>query len=156
MNGHGKHGRGKQSGRANRYGVFGRRCRAGAALVETAIILPLLITLFLACVDFGRYAYTYITLTNAVKAGAAVACRAPGDVNMETHVRQAILAEFFGQPQMDAELLVIPPPVWSTDPVTSYRRVRVTATYPFTTIINWPLLPHEVDLAAAVEMRVIR
>jgi Flp pilus assembly protein TadG len=151
MNGHWRIANGRR-----RRSAAGRCIRAGAALVETAIILPLLITLFLACVDFGRYAYTYITLTNAVRAGGAVACRAPADVNLALHVRQAILDEFFGQAQVDPERLVIATPVRSTDPVTGYRRVRVAATYRFTTIINWPLLPHEVDLAAAVEMRVIR
>jgi Flp pilus assembly protein TadG len=149
-------GRWKYCKRANRWGMFRRRSQAGAAMVETAMILPLLITLFLACVDFGRYAYAYITLNNAVRAGGAVACRAPADVNMELHVRQAILDEFSGQSQVDPTQLVIAAPVRVSDPGTGYRRVTVAASYRFTMIIHWPLLPNEMDLAAAVQMRVIR
>src|SRR5262245_891306 len=45
--------------------------RRGAAAAELAIILPLLVTVVLAAVDFGRFASAYIALTNAARAGAA-------------------------------------------------------------------------------------
>jgi Flp pilus assembly protein TadG len=44
------------------------RSRRGAAAVEFALILPLLVTLVLACVDFGQFAYNYIAVTNAARA----------------------------------------------------------------------------------------
>jgi Flp pilus assembly protein TadG len=43
--------------------------RRGASATELAIILPLFITIVLSCVDFGRFAYTYIAVSNAARAG---------------------------------------------------------------------------------------
>ncbi|MDR3725621.1 MAG: TadE/TadG family type IV pilus assembly protein [Terracidiphilus sp.] len=43
---------------------------AGSALVELALSLPILITLLLGAVEFGRFAYLAIELTNAAKAAA--------------------------------------------------------------------------------------
>jgi Flp pilus assembly protein TadG len=47
------------------------RRRRGAAAAELAMILPLMLILVLGCVDFGRFAYSYIAVTNAARAGAA-------------------------------------------------------------------------------------
>src|SRR5438445_3994558 len=47
--------------------------RSGLAAVEFAVILPLLLTIVLGCVDFGRFAYSYIAVVNAARAGAAYA-----------------------------------------------------------------------------------
>src|ERR1044072_6943414 len=48
---------------------FSRRNR-GSQLVEVAITLPVIIMLLGAGAEFGRYFYTYTTLTNAVRSGA--------------------------------------------------------------------------------------
>ena len=45
--------------------------RRGTAALELAIILPVLVTIVLSCLDFGQFAYNYIALSNAVRAGAA-------------------------------------------------------------------------------------
>jgi hypothetical protein len=45
--------------------------RQGAAAAELAVILPVLVTIVLGCVDFGRYAFNHIAVTNAARAGAA-------------------------------------------------------------------------------------
>jgi len=55
----------------NRTGLGRHQHRQGASAVELAIILPLLVTIALGCVDFGRFAYSYIALTNATRAGAS-------------------------------------------------------------------------------------
>jgi Flp pilus assembly protein TadG len=47
-----------------------RVARRGAAAVELAIIMPLFLLLILGCIDFGRFAYTFISVTNAARAGA--------------------------------------------------------------------------------------
>lgn len=47
----------------------------GSQLVELAIVLPVLIVLLGAAAEFGRFFYTYATLTNAVRAGARHACK---------------------------------------------------------------------------------
>ena len=42
-----------------------------------AILLPLLLTIALLCVDFGRFAHTLIAVNNAARAGAAYASMHP-------------------------------------------------------------------------------
>jgi hypothetical protein len=46
-----------------------RSC-AGTALVETALVLPLVLVLMLNTVNFGIYIYAWITLDNAARAAA--------------------------------------------------------------------------------------
>src|SRR5262245_51604636 len=65
---------GKESGSMRRTcgtQVRGTRRRRGASATELAVILPLFITIVLGCVDFGRFAYTYIAVSNAARAAAA-------------------------------------------------------------------------------------
>ena len=47
-----------------------RRRERGQSLVEAAVILPILLLLVAAAVDFGRAFDAYIVLTNAVREGA--------------------------------------------------------------------------------------
>src|SRR5262245_62419572 len=55
-------------------GSVGRRSgRTAATAVELAILLPVLVIIVLGCVDFGRFAYNYIAVTNSARAGAAYA-----------------------------------------------------------------------------------
>lgn len=49
----------------------------GQALVETAIVLPLLILLVMGLFEFGRYMYLKNTLNNAARAGARTAVVTP-------------------------------------------------------------------------------
>lgn len=83
---------------------FTRRSRRrwherGAAAVELAIVLPLLLLVIGGIVDFGRFFLTEIQLTNAAREGARAA------VVSETDVAARILAAAPGVPGM-----VINPP----------------------------------------------
>src|SRR5204863_18342 len=51
-----------------------RRSRRGVAVVELAVLLPLLVMIFLITVDFARVFYFSLTLTNCARAGALYAC----------------------------------------------------------------------------------
>jgi Flp pilus assembly protein TadG len=53
-------------GRLRRLGA----CEAGTQLAELAIVLPILLVLFGATAEFGRFFYTYNTLAKATRAGA--------------------------------------------------------------------------------------
>ena len=46
------------------------RNERGAALVEMALVLPIVILLFLGIIDFGRALFLYNNLTNAAREGA--------------------------------------------------------------------------------------
>jgi len=47
-----------------------RRDRRGSALIELAIVLPLLVVILVATIDFARVFYLGMELTNAARAGA--------------------------------------------------------------------------------------
>lgn len=49
------------------------RGRRGAALVEAAFALPILLILIVGIVEFGRFIHTKVTLDNAVREGARFA-----------------------------------------------------------------------------------
>lgn len=46
------------------------RNERGAAMVEMALVLPIVILLFLGMIDFGRALFLYNNLTNAAREGA--------------------------------------------------------------------------------------
>ena len=50
---------------------------AGGALVELALVLPVLVLVFVGTVDFGRVFYTSQSLTNAARAGAQYGAASP-------------------------------------------------------------------------------
>lgn len=47
-----------------------RRDESGVQLVETAIVIPILLILFAATAEFGRYFYEYTTVAKAARVGA--------------------------------------------------------------------------------------
>ena len=57
------------------------RDERGAALVEFAIMLPILIVLLFGVIDYGRLLYTRITLHEAVQEGSIYAATHPDDPN---------------------------------------------------------------------------
>jgi len=66
----------------------------GQALVELALILPVLLLILLAAIDFGRVLFSWIEVNNAAREGAAYAILNPTDLNgitvraaQETNVR---------------------------------------------------------------------
>lgn len=137
-----------------------RKNRRAAAALELALILPLFVTIVLASVDFGRFAYMYLSAINASRAAAGLATStaysAGSLLNWQRAVRDAVRDEMSQQQGFDATRLTIGTPVVSTEPSTGFRRVAVTVTYRFETIVNWPLLPSQFDLVQTVEMRQVR
>lgn len=64
-----------------RTSIMLNRQSKGQALVEMAIILPLLLLLVLGVFEFGRAMYIKNTLTHAARAGARAAVVTPGIAN---------------------------------------------------------------------------
>ncbi len=63
----------RMSRNGNRFGGRLRRllrCEAGTQLAELAIVLPVLLVLFGATAEFGRFFYTYATLAKATRSAA--------------------------------------------------------------------------------------
>jgi Flp pilus assembly protein TadG len=116
------------------------------AVVELAVLLPFLMTLFLITVDFARVFYFSLTLTNCARAGALYACDPVAAVESPfTSFSDAALA--------DASNLSPQPIISSSNGVDASGRayVEVTAKYPFATVTNFPGIP-SVQLTRTVRM----
>lgn len=139
-----------------------RRHLRGATAVEFALILPVMVTLLLGTVDFGRFAYTHIAVTNAARAGAAFGSMNPystaTQTAWQTKVIEATRDEMFQQTGYVSGNLAVA--VSTVAEAGGLWRVRVQATYPFQTLIQWPGLPGSngvpINLQRTVVLRAIR
>ncbi|HET9199797.1 MAG TPA: TadE family protein [Dehalococcoidia bacterium] len=66
----------------------GKDKESGQAIVEFAIVLPLLLILLFGVIDFGRALQTYITINNASREGARLGAINP-EADIEGKVRDA-------------------------------------------------------------------
>src|SRR5665647_1275400 len=88
-----------------------RKAPPAQALVEVAIVLPMLLLLVLGALDFGRMFFTKIVLTNAAREGANYLSRIPTDkANAYTGTISAIQNEATSS-GINATMLTIPTPL---------------------------------------------
>jgi Flp pilus assembly protein TadG len=128
-----------------RTGPSGRR--KAAAVVELAVLLPLLVLLFVIAVDFSRVFFFSLTLVNCARAGAiyasdpVVAHESPFST-----MEEAALA--------DATNLQPPPMISQTTGTDAVGRtyVEVSAAYTFSTVTGFPGIPHDLQLVRSVRM----
>ena len=140
-----------------------RRGRRGASAVELAIILPLLVTIVLGCVDFGRFVYNYIAVTNAARAGAAYAMMnnytSSTQGTWQSAVTTAARQEMTNQMGYNSSNMTVATPVVTLES-SGLRRVQVTVGYPFQTIVNWNFgiysIPQSLTLQRTIVVRAIR
>lgn len=127
-----------------------RASSGGQGLVELALITPLLILILLGTVDFGRVMSASIQVTNAAREGAFFGARSMDNAQDANAIEAAALADsgnIFGiTPDVDSDV--------GTD-ADGYDTVEVTVSYTFQTLVPYPLIPNEVDLAKTVTMRII-
>ena len=121
--------------------------RSGTAVVELALLLPLLVFLFLVAADFARIFYFSLTLTNCARAGALYASDpATMPESPFANVQAAALA--------DATNLSPQPSITQTMAADGAGRsyVEVTAAQTFSTITGFPGIPKTVQLRRTVRM----
>jgi len=73
--------------------------------------------------------------------------------NLKEEIVNAITQEL--GPSYDLNKIVVADPVIIVE-ADGMKRARVEVSYPFNTVVSWPLLPGSLMLRRAVEMRVIR
>lgn len=111
------------------------RNQRGAALLETAITLPLILLVCVAIFEFGRAYQTWQVLTNAAREGARIAILAETDDGMVTNVVRNYMES--GQlPQFAAATVNIE----RTVPFGANTASRVTVTYPFNFMVLNPVV----------------
>jgi Flp pilus assembly protein TadG len=154
------------------WSVRGSHHRRGAAAIETIMILPVFMLIFMGCIDFGRFAYAFIAVTNAARAGAGVGIMSQypdpdpttgtGLANWQKSVCNAVANELGLENDFT--------PAGSSDPggctnsqglyvnVSRYGeqgglwRAQITARYPFT----WWVIPSDALPQQTVVYRAIR
>lgn len=140
---------------------FKRQSRGGAAMLELALLLPLILLLTGGIIDFARCAYYYIAVSDAAAAGAKFASfhpATPTTMNLwKALTRQAVYDSLSGVPGFDNSRMTITDPlIINEDGTTDLQRVRVTVQYAFHTVVSWPLIPTSVTIRRSVEMRLAR
>jgi Flp pilus assembly protein TadG len=126
-----------------------RAPRRGAAVVELAVLLPLLVFLFVIAADFARVYYFSLTLQNCARAGALYASDPfVADESPFASYQAAALA--------DAKNVTPQPTISKKDGADAIGRpyVEVTAAYSFKTITGFPGVPNQVNLQRSVKMYV--
>jgi Flp pilus assembly protein TadG len=133
--------------------------------------LPLLVTIVLGAVDFGRFAYNYIALTNVARAGAEYAMMTNYSPTTQstwvTGITTVARQEMTGQTGYNSANLTVSSPSISgstlsgvTVEANGLRRVQVTVRYPFNTIVNWNFgifhIPNTLTMQKSVVVRMIR
>ena len=107
--------------------------KKGAALVEMAIILPLLLTIVFGIFEFGRAMYITNTLNNAARYGARLAVVSSKPLSVDSLITEIKTHTSLSTEDLDLIEISIP----NSSPA-SGSAVTVTALLPFKPII--PLL----------------
>ena len=113
------------------------RHERGAAMVETALILPLLLLVSVAIFEFGHAFQTWQILTNAAREGARVAVIAGStDAAVDSRVREYLGAGRVALPasadvEIDRNVTIAGTALFGTS---------VTVTYPFQFIVLQPVV----------------
>jgi Flp pilus assembly protein TadG len=145
-----------------------RSVRRGVAAVELALFLPPLVLIAFGCVDFGRFAYTYISVTSAAGSAASYAAQNPYST-WGTGVRQAAVNEMQGSNGSgqgavagggskgsghftSSSLTVSTPVVTPSSQGDGRWSVSVTVSYPFKTVVPYPGIPKSMTLTRTAVM----
>ena len=139
-----------------------RRSERGGAMVELAVVLPVLILLAIGVMDYGRVFFTSITVANAARAGAEW-----GAQNQANSVKTSDLENFAQLDGAEAGTLVVTSSrtckcgatvvACSTASCAGYGVPRVfiavTVTKDVALLIKYPGLPTTVTIARTATFR---
>lgn len=125
-----------------------RTKRRGSASMELAVLLPLLLFLFVAAVDFTRIFHFSQVIGNCARNGALYRSNLTTYTSPYSTLQAAALADATGlSPQ---------PTVTSTTGTDSSGNpfVRVTVAWQYQAITGFPGIPNTVNISRTVQMRV--
>jgi Flp pilus assembly protein TadG len=134
-----------------------RRTQRGSSFVEFALGSVVLFPLLFGTADFGRMFYTSIEVANAAAAGATYGSRLAANMTDTTGISTGAKNEApeisslqvtSSEVCQDSSANVI-----SCTTSGAYQYVKVTTSYTFQTLFNYPGLPSSVALSKTVMMR---
>ena len=114
------------------------RSERGAAIIETALTLPILLLVCVGIFEFGRAYETSQVLTNAAREGARVAILpAPGAGAADTRVRDYLkLGGLTSDSTVGVDITSVPVSLGAAGTASASK---VTVTYPFSFIVLQPV-----------------
>ena len=124
----------------------------GQALVELALIVPILIIIMLGVVDYGRVYFAYISVTNGARIGADYAAAGPSEAADTAAIKAAAVGDttnLLNQSATNPDVTVV-----TANDSQGTLYADVTMTYTFTTLFPWPGLPTSIDIERTVRSRV--
>jgi Flp pilus assembly protein TadG len=126
-----------------------RQPRRGAAVVELAIVLPLLVFLFVVAIDYCRLFYFSQIVGNCARNGAMYCCDPYSPMrSLYADTEAAALADAFDPMRSEMEVTT------ETDSDSYGEYARVTVTYPFKTITRYPGIPRTVTITRVAQTRI--
>lgn len=120
----------------------------GQAMVEMALVLPLLLLLLFGIIEMGRVGYAYITVSNAARSAARVASTGGMDLDIKN-------AAIIAAPSLnEAELTTIITPIQINRQ--SGQSVQIQVSYPVHLIVPMisDILPNPFVVNSTLSMRV--
>jgi|SRR5579872_5830370 len=129
--------------------------RRGAAAVEFAIVLPVLLVLVLGCVDLGRVLSVSIAVSNAARVGAEYGAThrftSYTQSSWETQLRQQSTVELQDVQGFDSSQMSLT--LTTANQADGTIQVTVVVVYPFRMVSNWPGLPTTFNVQRSVTYR---
>jgi Flp pilus assembly protein TadG len=120
-----------------------RRDERGSQLVEFAIVVFLLVLILAGMADIGRAFNSYMIITNAAREGARATSRLscyPTDATQravyKARIEKAVRDEVTGSAVPPGALTIVISPDPNTTCAQGGAEVRVTVSYPYTTILS--------------------
>lgn len=120
----------------------------GQAMVELALVLPILLTLFMGVIEFGRAYHTYLIITSASREGARVAILGGSDASISDRV-VAVTASL-DQSRLQTTVSPFPAERKSGVLATVEVRYRIPLVFPLFDVV----LPNPLPLSARTVMRI--
>jgi Flp pilus assembly protein TadG len=144
-----------------------KRSQAGVALVEFALVAPLLMTMMLGLVEIGRYAYYSILVADAARAGVEYAAQNNTTAVDTSGISAAVQADTTNNIANVIANSNATCQCWNGSGYTSnclpgpscssgrpVEIVTVTTSGTAKTLFNYPYLPSSLNVSATATMRV--
>ncbi|GAC1469065.1 MAG: hypothetical protein NVSMB9_12440 [Isosphaeraceae bacterium] len=124
--------------------------RRGVAVLELAILLPLLVGLALGTVDYGRFTKASVCVNHAASVGVYYATSSASASSDQAGIRSAVLQDLQGLDGINPADVTVSA-TSSTDP-DGYPSVVVVVSVPFRTLFQFPV--DVVTISQSCPMRV--
>jgi Flp pilus assembly protein TadG len=133
----------------------------GSSIIETALLMPLLLLILVAAIDFGRAYFMAIEVSSAAEAGALYGTVNPADTAGmvaaaqldATDVASLTAVATYGCQCSDGSSVVVS---CGTAPICTYNvvnYVEISTSATYSSLINYPGIPSSLALSGKARMR---